>query len=85
MKSTKALRDLFREFLGVCNVRDLYVMACVTHGQRLVEFLRKSSPKQFVIHAFNVTNSYEGHDFWGGIDEDWQKYLEAHDIESRRQ
>lgn len=84
MMSTKALRDLFRECLGVCNVRLQYAMAASMQGRHLGEFLNKKSPEFFVTDAFNWHNSHEGWEFWDEIDQEWQKYLEIADIEYRR-
>ena len=72
MENNAYIRGLFREMIGIYNVRYAYAMACSEQGRRLGEFLDKAKPERFVTDAFNWTNTHEGWDFWDEVNTHWQ-------------
>lgn len=79
----KELERHFKEFLGVTNVMQRYIIACALGKRSMRDTWDKRDPKDWIKLAFNPFTTYEGGDFWCRIDDEWQKWLEAIDKESR--
>jgi hypothetical protein len=67
----------FREFLGTCNIVNMYCMACAEQGRSMRDTLNKHKPENWISCAFILHQTREGYEFWQQIDDEWQKYVEA--------
>lgn len=67
----------FREFLGTCNIVNLYCMACADQGRSMFRVTWTYEPEEWIWRSFNLHQTREGHEFWQQIDEEWQEYVEA--------
>lgn len=73
-------RRYFREFLGCTNIVGNYAIACAEAGRSMRDTLAKHEPKNWILCAFIPHQTREGYEFWAGISEEWNQWVE--DIEN---